>query len=55
MKSLGGDGIVLLKAKSGYDWIVSKNRTTTLKGEWIYISELGTRQINEYGSRGGKK
>ncbi|MEO7660551.1 MAG: hypothetical protein ABIV48_13130 [Pyrinomonadaceae bacterium] len=55
MKSQGGDGIVLLKAKSGYDWIVSKNRTTTLKGEWIYISELGTRQINEYGSRGGKK
>ena len=55
MKSQGGDGIVLLKAKSGYDWIVSKNRTTTLKGEWIYISELATRQINEYGSRGGKK
>ncbi len=55
MKSQGGDGIVLLKAKSGYDWIVSKNRATTLKGEWIYISELGTRQINEYGSRGGKK
>ena len=55
MKSQGGDGIVLLKAKSGYDWIVSKNRTTRLKGEWIYISELGTRQINEYGSRGGKK
>ncbi len=55
MKSQGGDGIVLLKAKSGYDWIVSKNRETKLKGEWIYISELGTRQINEYGSRGGKK
>lgn len=55
MKSQGGDGIVLLKAKSGYDWIVSKNRGTKLKGEWIYISELGTRQINEYGSRGGKK
>lgn len=55
MKSQGGDGIVLLKAKSGYDWIVTKNRATELKGEWIYISELGTRQINEYGSRGGKK
>jgi hypothetical protein len=54
MKSQGGDGIVLLKAKGGYDWIVTKNRNTTLKGEWIYISELGTRQINEYGSRGGK-
>ncbi len=55
MKSQGGDGIVLLKAKSGYDWIVTKNRETKLKGEWIYISELGTRQINEYGSRGDKK
>lgn len=55
MKSQGGDGVVLLQAKSGYDWIVTKNRATTLKGEWIYISELGTRQINEYGSRGGKK
>ena len=55
MKSQGGDGIVLLKAKVGYDWLVTKNRNTTLKGEWIYISELGTRQINEYGSRNGKK
>ncbi len=55
MKSQGGDGIVLLNAKSGYDWIVSKNRMTTLTGEWIYLSELNTRQINEYGSRGDKK
>ncbi|MCY7346698.1 MAG: hypothetical protein LH614_10830, partial [Pyrinomonadaceae bacterium] len=55
MKSKGSDGIVLLKAKSTYDWIVTKDRTTTLKGEWLNISELGTRQINEYGSRGGKK
>ena len=55
MKSQGGDGIVLLKAKSGYDGIVTKNRTTMLKGDWIFISELGTRQINEYGSRGGKE
>lgn len=55
MRSKGGDGIVLLKAKTGYDWIVTKDRTTTLKGEWLNISELGTRQINEYGSRGGKK
>ena len=55
MKSQGGDGIVLLKAKTGYDWIVTKDRQTKLTGEWISISELGTRQINEYGSRGGKK
>jgi hypothetical protein len=51
MKSQGGDGIVLLGAKSGYDWIVTKNRNTTLAGDWIGISELGTRQINEHGSR----
>ena len=55
MRSQGGDGIVLLKAQSGYDWLVTKDRTTTLKGEWINISELGTRQIHEFGSRGGKK
>jgi len=55
MTSEGGDGIVLLKAKSGYDWLVTKDRRTKLKGEWINISELGTRQINEYGSRNSKK
>lgn len=55
MRSKGGDGIVLLKAKTGYDWIVTKNRSTTVKGEWLDISELGTRQINEFGSRSGKK
>jgi hypothetical protein len=55
MRSQGGDGIVLLAAKSGYDWLVTKDRNTPLKGEWINISELGTRQINEYGSRSGKK
>lgn len=54
MRSAGGDGIVLLKAKSGYDWIVTKDRRTTLPGEWISISELGSRQINEHGSRGAK-
>ncbi len=55
MKSQGGDGIVLLKAKGSYDWLVTKNRNTTLPGEWINISELATRQINEHGSRGGKR
>lgn len=55
MASVGGDGIVLLKAQGEYDWLVTKDRRTTNKGEWINISELRTRQINEYGSRGGKK
>ena len=51
MRTKGGDGIVLLDAKTGYDWLVTKNRTTPVAGKWIDISELGTRQINEYGSR----
>lgn len=55
MKHQGGDQIILLKAKSGYDWIVYQNRNTTLKGDWIKISELNTRQINEHGMRAGKK
>jgi len=55
MRSVGGDGIVLLGAKGGYDWLVTKNRRTPNPGEWIDISELGTRQINEYGSRRGQR
>ncbi len=55
MTSEGGDGIVLLKAQSEYDWLVTKDRRTPNKGEWINISELQTRQINEFGSRGAKK
>ncbi|HEX8287430.1 MAG TPA: hypothetical protein VF556_05515 [Pyrinomonadaceae bacterium] len=55
MKDQGGDGIVLLKAKGGEDWIVMHDRNTTLKGDWINIYQLNWRQIKEYGSRGGKK
>ena len=55
MRSQGGDGIVLLKAKSGEDWIVAHDRNTTLKGDWINIAQLNSRSIKEYGSRGGKK
>ena len=55
MTSVGGDGIVLLNAQGEYDWIVTKDRRTMNKGEWINISELRTRQINEFGSRGAKK
>ena len=54
MRWVGGEGIVLIKAKSGYAWIVTKDRRTTLPGEWISISELRSRQINEQGSRGAK-
>jgi hypothetical protein len=51
MKSEGGDGIVLLGAKSGYDWLVTKDRRNPLPGEWLFVAELGTRQIKEFGSR----
>lgn len=51
MRSEGGDGIVVLAAKSGYDWIVTKNRSTPNPGDWVYIAELDTRQIKEFGSR----
>jgi hypothetical protein len=55
MKDQGGDGIVLLKAKSGEDWIVMHDRWTKLKSDWIEISQLNSRWTRENGSRGGKK
>lgn len=51
MKDQGGAGIVLIKAKTGYDWIVTPDRNTPVKGHWINISELRTRQIREFGER----
>lgn len=54
MKTQGGDGIVLLKAKSDWDWIVMQNRAWTKQDELIWISDLGSRQVREIGSRGGK-
>jgi hypothetical protein len=55
MKSQGGAGIVLLKAKGGEDWIVMQDRNTTLAGDWINVYQLNWRQIREYGSRAGKR
>jgi len=55
MTSEGGDGIVLLKAKGEYDWLVTKDRRTSLKGDWIEIAQLNSRAIREFGSRVGKK
>jgi hypothetical protein len=55
MKDQGGDGIVLLKAKGGEDWIVMHDRWTKLKGDWVNIYQLNWRQIKERGWRGGKK
>lgn len=51
MKTEGGDGIVLLNAKSGYNWLVTKDRRNPNPGEWLHVSELATRQIKEFGSR----
>ena len=54
MKDQGGEGIVLLKAKGTWDWIVTQNRSTQLKGEWIKIDEITSRQIRESGRRQGE-
>ncbi|MEO8360411.1 MAG: hypothetical protein ABI672_10310 [Vicinamibacteria bacterium] len=51
MKTQGGDGIVLLGAKSGYDWIVMQNRVWTKQGDVVSISDLNTRQLREIGLR----
>lgn len=50
MRYQGGDGIVLLKAKSGWDWIVCQDRQAT-SGEWIRVAEVVSRQVREFGSR----
>jgi hypothetical protein len=55
MKYQGGDGLVLLKAKSGWDWIVHQDRTTRLEGRWINIAELATRQVRESGFRDSRE
>jgi hypothetical protein len=50
----GGDAIVLQKAKGGVDWIVHQDRVTELKGDWVNIAQLDSRQIREGGFRTGK-
>jgi len=50
----GGDAIVLLKAKGGVDWIVHQDRVTELKGDWVNITQLDSRQIREGGFREAK-
>jgi hypothetical protein len=55
MKYQGGDGIVLLKAKGGEDWIVMKDMNPYIKFEGIVVAQVNSRAIKEHGSRGGKK
>ena len=47
----GGAGVVLLKAKSGEDWIVSKSTNSEFKGDSIDIKGLDARQTIEHGGR----
>jgi hypothetical protein len=47
----GGDGLVLLKGKEGYDWLVRQDRETTLSGDWIWIANLNARAQREEGKR----
>ncbi|HLF84202.1 MAG TPA: hypothetical protein VI837_08520 [Blastocatellia bacterium] len=47
----GGDGLVLLKGKEGYDWLVRQDRETTLSGDWIWIANLNARAQRVEGKR----
>lgn len=53
MKYQGGDGIVLVAAKSNWDWIVMQERAAP-QGEWVRVSEITTRQMREFGTRRNK-
>lgn len=47
----GGEGLVLLSAKSGADWLVFKRNEEGSQGEGIKISDLATRNLRERGTR----
>lgn len=54
MQTAGGEGLVLQRGKSGFDWIVTKYREETPKNmspNWITIAEITTRQQREFGNR----
>ncbi|MBC8012079.1 MAG: hypothetical protein H7067_18500 [Burkholderiales bacterium] len=55
MRTQGGDGVVLLKGKATWDWIVMQNRVIELKDDRIYVKELGTRKLKEFGLRNTAK
>ena len=50
MQYQGGDALVLLAAKGGWDWIVLQDRTIT-SGERVRVLELTSRKVREFGSR----
>ena len=47
----GGDGVVLLSAKSGADWLVHKRTEEGPEGTGIMIRDLATRNLRERGTR----
>ena len=54
MRYQGGEGIVLLAAKSGWDWIVLQERSSQA-GDSIRVSDLSSRQMREFGGRKGQR
>ncbi|MBI3926353.1 MAG: hypothetical protein HY319_12500 [Armatimonadetes bacterium] len=48
----GGVGLVLLNAKAGRDWIVTKRATDSQKGDNVTVADLEYRNTREFGSRG---
>ena len=54
MQTAGGEGLVLLGGREGYDWIVTKYRDTlapNIPTDWITVADLQTRQSREFGTR----
>ena len=47
----GGEGVVLLNAKSQLDWLVFKRNEEGPQGEGIKITDLATRNLRERGTR----
>lgn len=47
----GGEGIVLLNAKSRLDWLIFKRNEEGPQGEGIKITDLATRNMRERGTR----
>lgn len=55
MKYQGGAGIVLQKAKGGYDWIVTKVHLSGDKEPGINVAQVESRSVKEYGTRSGSR
>ncbi len=47
----GGEGVVLLAAKSGWDWLVFRRTEEGPEGTGIKITDLATRNLRERGTR----